>query len=172
MDGFHVGFRLGLNRPPPSGIPCKNSSAVRNNLEAVRKLVNKEIQKGHMLIPFDETPCPNLVISPLHIVPKPLGSEDPWRFIHDLAHPYDHRSVSSCIPDSHSSVKYHTLDELLEMALVIGNETWGARVDIKHAFRNQPIHFDDLFALGFKLDGKYFLNSSVPFGAASSCLFL
>ena len=45
----------------------------------------------------------------------------------------------------------------------------GGRIDIKQAFHNLPIHSDDLHLLGFTLQGKHYINSSLPFGAASSC---
>ena len=55
------------------------------------------------------------------------------------------------------------------MVLELGPSTWGARIDIKHTFQNLPIHPDDLHLLGFTLGGKHYINSNLPFGAASSC---
>ena len=110
-----------------------------------------------------------MVYSPLNIVPK-AGSPMEFQLIHDLAYPYTDQSVNSCIPPSNASVQYHYIDEVMEMALKLGTATWGARIDIKHAFRNQPMHKDDLHLLGFTFMGKHYINSSLPFGAASSCL--
>ena len=56
------------------------------------------------------------------------------------------------------------------MALVLGKDMCASRVDILHAFMNLGIHPDDIAVLGFTLNGKYYIYSSMPFGAASSCL--
>ena len=57
----------------------------------------------------------------------------------------------------------------MEMALKLGTGTWGTCIDVKHAFWNQPMHKDDLHLLGFTFRGKHYINSSLPFGTASSC---
>ena len=113
-------------------------------------------------------PLPNMVYSPLNIVPK-AGKPGQWRLIHDLAYPYNNQSINSCIPDTFSSVEFHYLDEVVQMAQDIGLSAWGACIDIKHAFQNLPIHYDDLHTLGFTWCGLHYINSSLPFGMASSC---
>ena len=171
IDGFTRGFPLGIDpakRPAPRA-PCGNSDDAQAKPEIVRELVAKEVLLGHMLGPFDEPPLPDMVYSPLHIVPK-AGSENKYRLIHNLAFPYNEDSVNRSIPPEESSVQYHYIGELIEMAIRLGKDSWGCRVDFSHAFRNLGVILADLPLLGFTLDGKYYLNSSVPFGAASSCL--
>ena len=46
---------------------------------------------------------------------------------------------------------------------------WAARMDIKQAFKNLPIRKDQWFLMGFKFQGKFFVHTQVPFGAAASC---
>ena len=43
-------------------------------------------------------------------------------------------------------------------------------LDMKHAFRNLPLHISQIRVLAFTLDGMIYLNVTLPFGAASSCL--
>ena len=43
------------------------------------------------------------------------------------------------------------------------------KMDFDVAFRNIPIHLNDLPLLGFTLDDLYFINSTMAFGARSSC---
>ena len=69
-------------------------------------------------------------------------------------------------------VKYHHIDEVIEMALAIGTCVKGARCDVEAAFHHQSMHFSQLFLLGFTFNGKYYINSSLLFGAASSCQIL
>ena len=123
---------------------------------------------GHLLGPFDDPPFEQMVFSPINIVPK-AGSVNKYRLIHNLKFPYNDQSVNSCIPKENSTVKYHHIDEVIEMALAIGTCVKGARCDIEAAFCHQSMHFSQLFLLGFTFNGKYYINSSLPFGAASSC---
>ena len=120
-----------------------------------------------MLGPFDEQPIEDMVFSPMNIVPKP-GTKK-YRLIHDLAYPYNSESVNSCIPEENSSVQYHHIDEVINMVLAIGVYMRGACCDIETVFRHQSMHHSQLFLLGFTFQGKYYINSSLPFGAASSC---
>lgn len=170
IQGFTKGFPLGVDpdkRPYPRP-PCENSDEANRKPDVVRELVQKEVKLGHMLGPFDEPPLPNMVYSPLHLVPK-AGDVKKHRLIHNLAFPYNQESVNRCIPPEQSSVSYHYIDELIQLAMELGPNIWGCRVDFSHAFRNLPVILEDLALLGFTLDGKFYLNSSVPFGSASSC---
>ena len=130
VEGFTHGFRLGLNRRPKPRQPYPNSREARQNPEIVQKLADKEIQNGCLSGPFDKSPLPNIVFSPLNIVPK-AGSEGEFRLIHDLAYPYNNESLYSCIPTEEASVKYY-LEAVVNMAVEIGTKTWGARIDICH----------------------------------------
>ena len=98
------------------------------------------------------------------------GQKQKWRLIHDLAYPYDRdQSVNSCIPDEHCMVQYHYIDEVIELALALGEGIWGARIDILFAFRNQTMLETELPILAFTLNGKIYINACLPFGAGSSC---
>ena len=86
---------------------------------------------GHMLGPFDEPPLEGMVYSPIHLVDK-AGDPNKSRLIHNLAYPYNDQSVNRCIPQSESSVQYHYVDELIDLALQLGDDLWGCRVDFSH----------------------------------------
>ena len=101
VDRYTNGFMLGMERELLGNMPCENSKEVRRNPDIAQALVDKEVQLGHMLGPFDldKPPLKNLVYSSINIIPK-INSKDLWHLIHDLAHPYDHAtSVNSCIPE-------------------------------------------------------------------------
>ena len=169
VNGFKQGFRLGMTQAPHPCAPCPNSREVQRKPNVMQELVDKEIALGHILRPFDEPLLPNMVFSLLNIVLK-AGSPNHYRLLHDLAYPYGtDQSVNSCILEENSSVQYHYIDEVIDMGIEIGVSATAARVDAAFAFRNQPMHRDQLCYLGFTLNGKYYINSSLPFGAASSC---
>ena len=121
-----------------------------------------------MLGPFDEPPIPGMIFSPINLVPK-AGSKDEYRLIHDLVFPYDGiNGVNNHIPECNSKVKYRHFDEVIDIAMKLGIGTHGGRVDIH--FWNLPLREDQLFLMGFTLHGKIYINCTLPFGAASSCL--
>ena len=168
LEGYNKGFKLGLTRLPHCRQPCKNPREALRKPEIVQELIDKEVHLGHMLGPFDEPPFEEMVYSPINIVPK-AGSVNKYRLIHDLKFLYNDESVNSCIPEENSKVQYHHTDEVIEMALAIGTCVKGARCDVEAAFHHQSMHFSQLFLLGFTFRGKYYINSSLPFRAASSC---
>ena len=138
VDGFTNGFDLGMKRCLDPRPPCKNSRAVQHKPAITQALVDEEIEKGHILRPFDIPPLDDLIYSPLNIVPK--GDTDKYRLIHDLAYPYDSdQSVNSCIPQEWASVQYHYIEEVMNIAVILGRECQGSRIDILSGFHNQPM---------------------------------
>ena len=51
----------------------------------------------------------------------------------------------------------------------MGVSTKGSRIDVEAAFSNLGVHPDEIRFLAFTLNGKIYLNVSLPFGTASSC---
>ena len=86
-----------------------------------------------MLGPFDEPPLPDMVYSPLHLISK-AGAEGKYRLIHNLAFPYNEGSVNRSIPKEESAFQYHYIDELIQLALQLGSDIWGCKVDFFPCF--------------------------------------
>ena len=111
---------------------CKNLRKCYEHPEAVTKLIQKEVAWGHV-IELDYKPWSDMCFSPLQIVEKP-DSDIGWRLIHDLKYPYiENKSVNGCISDVASSVKYKSVQDVIEMCLK-DELTWGVHCDIQHAF--------------------------------------
>ena len=55
------------------------------------------------------------------------------------------------------------------LGLKHGHTSHASKVDFDSAFRNFPVIFEQLAALGFMLEDKYYINLSMAFGAQSSC---
>ena len=124
-----------------------------------------------MLGLFEELPLEGMFFSPINLVEKAGGKPDEYHLIHNLAYPYDSQnSVNVCIPPKNLKVKYRHIDEVIDMALEIGKSVQGICTDVRHAFRNLSLRFDQLRFMGFTLNGKYFINSSLPFRVVLSCL--
>ena len=167
VDGFCNGFELGLTSFPESRGPCDNYEMVQNHLAEAQALVDKGVAMGHVLGPFDKPPLPDMVFSPFNLIPKAnsLGS---YHLIYDLSFPYSDQSINNCIPEEHATVEYHFIDELIDLALQLGKNIWGVSLDISHAYCNLPLRFSQLRLMGFSLNGKFFINCTLPFGASSS----
>ena len=127
-------------------------------------MVDEEIRLGRMLGPYDYPPLTDLICSPLNLVPK---AADPTkhRLIHNLAHPYDDSSVNANIPDSEAAVSYLKFDKVIKLALKHSLGAVASKVNYNAAFRLFPVILQDLSLLGFTLNGKYYINSSMAFGS-------
>ena len=149
--------------------PYKNSAEVRKYPHIVQQLVDAEVEKGHILGPFDVLPLPNLIYSLINIVPK-TRSPDKFQLMHDLLFPHDRmNAINDCIPEVNAKVQYHHINKVINLALAMGLTMCRAQVDIKHTFQNLPMHPNNIQFLSFMLNGKIYLNSLLPFGTDSSC---
>ena len=168
ISGFTQGFSIGCHTQPSPRPPPSNNKNVLDKPHIAQDMVNEEIRLGRMLGPYDGPPVADLICSPLNLVPK-AGDSSKHRLIHNLAHPYDENSINANIPDSEAVVSYIKFDEVIKLALKHGPGAVAAKVDYDAAFRLFPICAQDLPLLGFTLNGKFYINSSMAFGSRSSC---
>ena len=168
ISGFTHGFSIGCHSIPEPRTPPANSQKVLEKPDVTQEMVDDEIRLGRMLGPYKSPPLDNLICSPLNLVPK-AGDTSKFRLIHNLAHPYDENSVNANIPDTEATVSYLKFDEVIKLALKHGPGAVASKVDYDAAFRLFPIIVDDLFLLGFTLNGHFYINSSMAFGSRSSC---
>ena len=154
--------------------PAPNSKLVRELPHVARELVDKKIRLKCMLGPYSQPPIPNLLCSPLNLVPKPpppdgAAPRDSHRLIHDLAYPYSSDSINATIPEEEASVKYERFDQVMALGLRHGNTAFTSKTDFWAVFRLFPVRLQDLHLLGFPLGQEFFINSSMAFGCRSSC---
>ena len=174
VQGFQSGFDLGLTHQPPPHPPCKNLREACHKPHIAQAMIDEEVCKGHIAGPFVEPPFPNMVFSPINLVPKAGAPPDApeikkYRLIHDLSHPYNDNSVNACIPKEAASVHYAKIDDITQMALQIGVMTVLCHIDIRAAFRNAPLNFRSILVLGLSINGKIYINIYLPVSAATSC---
>ena len=132
----------------------------------VNEKINHEIHLGRIAGPFDEPPFFNFHSSPLGLVPK----HDPGKFrlIHDLSFPKGD-SINSYTSREFTTVKYDTLDRVVELVRSCGRNCLIAKADIQEAFRLIPIRSQDYPMLGFTWQGRYYHDNVPPMGSAVSC---
>ena len=125
-----------------------------------------EVQKGRILGPFQAPPVPDLMVSPICVIPKSDGKK--FRMIFNLSHPKD-KSVNDNIPDHHTSVAYCTVADVAHWITHNPGSWFMAKADLSDAYRMVPIAKTDWKFLGMRLGSELFIDRCLPMGAASSC---
>ena len=164
LQGFKNGFHLQYSGPR---LPTysKNLTSLLRNPSAARQQIQKELDLGRIAGPFIQPPLPTLRISPLGLVPKKNGE---FRVIHHLSFP-ENNSVNAFISHEVCTVHYSSIDDAVLMIHRLGKGAKLAKTDIKSAFRLIPVFPGDFDLLGFTLDGLYYFDKCLPFGASISC---
>ena len=166
VDGFTAGFRIpSLLKKNVQSSYTNHKSALENHPIVTAKIA-KESTLGRIAGPYTSSPLPNLIISPLGLVPKKASNE--FRLIHDLSFPKN-SSVNSNIDKSLTGVQYEDLDHCVRILSEMGPNTLIAKADLKDAFRIIPIHPLDHRLLGFTWKGEIYYDMHLPMGCSVSC---
>jgi hypothetical protein len=164
-DGFISGFRIHSSTSPRSSVPSNHPSAFQRPSIVFSKLT-KELQSGRISGPYLSIPFPNLICSPLGLVPKKTSNE--FRLIHNLSFPRG-ESVYDGIPSDFSRVSYEDLDHCIHIIQSIGRGALIAKADLESAFRILPIHPLDYRFLGFTWNNLFYFDKCLPMGLSASC---
>ena len=135
--GIRHGFRIGFNRE--STVPLSTMPSTLQHPQPVREHLVTELQTRQILGVGKEVQ--GLVVSHFGLIPKRV-QKDKWRLIQDLSRP-DGRSINDGIDRDLCSLIYVTVDMAVEQIIKLGRGTLMAKVDVKHAYRNVPIHPED-----------------------------
>ena len=157
IAGFAEGFRLQYTGPRLSLNKNKKISAKINKLETFDKL-QREMELGRMLGPFNYLPISTLRISPIGLVEK---SDHTLRLITHLSYPKEN-SVNDFIDEKVCAVKYSSFDQVLDMISGLGKSQELGKINIRQAFRLiiiNPSYFD---LLGIMFDDKYYVDKCLP----------
>ncbi len=166
VDGFTHGFMIKFEGEEDS-FEANNSKAARLNPEAVSDKIRKEVQAGHIAGPFDEPPFENFRCSPLSLREKSTASR--YRPLHNLAYPYNERSINHNIPKKYSTVQYSTLQNAIQLIPKHGAGCYMVKSDMKGAFRIVPLHPSQYHLMGFKWENKYYYDKNLAMGLSSFC---
>ena len=83
--------------------------------------------------------------------------------------PYGH-SVNDGIEKELATLSYVSVDEVVRQILERGEGTVMAKMDIKQAYRNVPVHPEDRYLLGMRWEGTLCVDTTLPFGLRSAPL--
>ncbi len=167
VNGIKEGFRIGFDY---TSHRCKKStrnmpSATEQGHAIISSYLAKECAEGRVLGPFEEHFFPQLQVSRIGVVPKHTPGQ--WRLIVDLSSPEGY-SVNDGISRQLCSLSYISVDTAAKIVAQKGRGTLLAKVDIRNAYRNLPIHPDDRWLLGMRWEGSVFVDATLPFGLRSA----
>jgi hypothetical protein len=176
IDLIEFGFPLDMDKSNfKASNLVENQPSATNFMDSVLKYIQDEINEKAILGPFDQLPHHNVHISPLMTRPKE-GTKH--RVIVDLSYPYEYgRSVNSVTSaeiylQTAYSLKLPTIDTICDLINNVGGPVKLFKVDLACAFRQLKIDPADIFNLGLKVEGKYYLDASLPFGWWSGFLII
>lgn len=134
------------------------------NPQPVSEFIQVEVQAGRIIGPLQD--LPQVHVSRFRVIPK-QGQPGKRRLILDLSSPHEH-SVSDSIASHLCSIKYATVDNGVQKILQLGRNSLLAKIDIKRAYRNIPIHPSDHKLLGMSWNGALYIDTALPFGLRSA----
>ena len=124
---------------------------------------------GRIARPFHPRPLPNLIVSPIGLVPK--SEPGKFRLIQHSSFP-DGDSINDGIDSAMCTVHYTHSDVAIQLVISAAKGALMAKADIQSAFRLLPVHADDFELLGMNVGGFFWIDKALPMGAScSSALF-
>ena len=107
-------------------------------------------------------------MSSFSVIPK-RNQQNKWRLILELSSPEDH-SINDGIKSEWCSLSYVSVDNIAQTILQLGQGTLLAKTDVKHAYRQIPVHPQDRPLLGMRWQGRVFVDGTLIFGLRSAPL--
>ena len=165
VNGLRVGFRVGYNYRTPCVKSRRNMASASANPDVVREYLATECAEGRVMGPFSPEDFPLVHVSRFGVIPK--GSTGKWRLIVDLSSP-EGGSVNDGVDANLCSISYVGVEEAAREVATVGRGALLAKVDVKSAYRNIPIHPHDRWLLGMQWDGALYIDTALPFGLRSA----
>ncbi len=164
LRGLKHGFRIGFSHQSRELGSCqKNFSSAQERPEVVKDYIEEELARGRILEVSDKETQDLLVhCRPFGVIPK-KSNPNKWRLILDLSSP-EGKSVNDGIPKELSSLSYVSVDDVVHQIMKLGRGAYLAKMDVKQAYRNVPVHPTDSLLLGMRWEDKVYVDRTLPFG--------
>ena len=162
-DGFRIGF-AGVVRGWQR-CPTQNMQSAREQPKVVDDYLAEECSTGRMVGPLQPDLFSQVHPNRFGVIPK--GRTGKWRLIVDMSFPAG-SSVNDGIDESLCSLKYVGIGDAVKGIAERGPGTQLAKVDIKSAYRNVPVHPDDRWLSGMLWREGLFVDTTLPFGLRSA----
>ncbi|CEL58537.1 hypothetical protein RSOLAG1IB_12143 [Rhizoctonia solani AG-1 IB] len=172
-SGLRDGFRIGAAGPVTKTFIPNNHGSARSNPHVIREHICTELATGRYCGPFDKDTLEQIIgpfsAAPLGVVDKP-STPGKFRIIQDFSYPrtYPSSSLNSQINSSNFPCTWGFFPDVLKVLLDAPPGTKAATFDVDAAYRQMPIHTDDLPHIIVHWDNQCYVDFRVPFGAGSS----
>ncbi len=171
LQGIKVGFRVGFD-PGRATLKEKdgNMASASEQTGVISKYLEDELEQGRVIRAGTSQEAQELGIhcNPFGVIPK-KNQPGKFRLIVSLSAP-DNHSVNDGINKELASLSYVTVDEVAKTVASLGRGAELAKMDIKQAYRNVPVHPHDRRLLGMKWQGQVYIDATLPFGLRSAPL--
>lgn len=165
LAGLTGGFRIGFNhRSTQLQSARSNMRSAVDHPDIVNNYLLLEKTAGRIGVlstSLEDSISPQT--SPFGVIPK---KSKPGLII-DLSAPEDH-SVNDGIDKALCSISYVKIDEVANYVLSFPPGALMAKIDIKHAYRNIPVHPDDRHLLAMRWQDEILVDKVLPFGLRSA----
>ena len=170
LHGIENGFRVGFNYNQQTLVAKgTNMLSAMQVPQVIEEYLREEVLCNRIVELTQSEACQlGIHCSPFGVIPK-KNKPNKWRLIVDLSAP-EGSSVNDGIARDLCSTSYLAMDEVIACIVRLGKESLIAKMDIKQAYRNVPIHPDDRRLLGMKWRDQVFVDKVLPFGLRSAPL--
>ena len=166
IRGLHGGFRIGCSASAQElQSVSTNMPSATLHPEVIDKYLQDEVENNRVVEVPDLVAC-GIHVSRFGAIPK-KRQPGRWRLIVDLSSPSE-RSVNDYISPLLCSLSYVSVEDAAAFVMKAGQGALLAKLDIKSAYRNIPIHPEDRHLLGMRWRGKLFVDTCLPFGLRSA----
>ena len=167
VEGLRYGFRIGFDYARANQISSsvRNMPSTREHPRNITEYLAEECSLGRVIGPLDPNQFPQVHVSRFGLIPK--GSTGKWRLIVDLSSPQG-LSVNDGVDEVLSTLTYVVIEDAMRGISARGRGSIMAKVDIKSAYRNVPVHPDDRWMMGMLWEGALFVDTALPFGLRSA----
>lgn len=171
VRGIAQGFRLGYDaRRASLQSKGKNMPSAADQPEVVAAYLAEELGAGRIarVGNLQEATTQGIHCSPFGLIPK-RGRPNKFRLILNLSAP-EGLSVNDGIAKELASLSYVSIDDVVDRIIQMGRGALMAKMDIRQAYRNVPVHPKDRPLLGMYWEGQVCVDAALPFGLRSAPL--
>ncbi len=167
LQGMQGGFRIGFQHGSAELTSAhSNMLSAHQQASVVARYLQVELAQGRVVGPVSPGDAPWAHFSRFGVIPK-KSSPGEWRLIVDLSSPQG-KSVNDGIPTELCSLQYASVDDAAAVILSLGRNVHLAKLDIKSAYRNVPVHPHDRPLLAMEWEGAVYVDATLPFGLRSA----
>jgi hypothetical protein len=171
LDGITNGVDIGFTGDRAvSRCSANLRSALENHTvrDMVSAAIAKNVKLGKTAGPFDTAPPAPFSYSPIGAVMK-NGSWEKIRVIHHLSFPYGGNSINSNIGGEELSLgRFDDACDFIRRVIGRGGKCFLIKLDVEAAYKQVAVRIADRALLGFKWEGKFYFELTLPFGLKSS----